>query len=117
MQGAQLAVGTKSGSVQIWDAAEGRIIRTMSGHSARVGALAWNDAILSSGSHDKLIHHRDVRVPEHYIATLASHKEEVCGLRWNSHNQLASGGNDNKLFVFDKMNEVRTDTFGSDRVA
>jgi cell division cycle 20-like protein 1 (cofactor of APC complex) len=92
--------------VQIWDAAEGRIIRTMSGHTARVGALAWNDAILSSGSHDKLIYHRDVRVPEHYIATIASHKEEVCGLRWNSHNQLASGGNDNKLFVFDKMNET-----------
>jgi len=106
-RGAQLAVGTKSGSVQIWDAAEGRIIRTMSGHTARVGALAWNDAILSSGSHDKLIHHRDVRVPEHFIATLAAHKEEVCGLKWNTQtNQLASGGNDNKLFVFDKMSEA-----------
>lgn len=83
----------------------------MSGHSARVGALAWNDAILSSGSHDKLIRHRDVRVPEHYIATLAAHKEEVCGLKWNTQeNQLASGGNDNKLFVFDKMTEVRNNS-------
>jgi len=30
----------------------------------------------------------------------------VCGLKWSEDGQLASGGNDNKLFVFDKMNEV-----------
>lgn len=35
------------------------------------------------------------------------HRQEVCGLKWSDDNQLASGGNDNKLFVFDKMSEVR----------
>ncbi|KAI5480561.1 cell cycle regulatory protein [Pseudohyphozyma bogoriensis] len=105
-KGAQLAIGTKSGAVQIWDADKCKMIRTMTGHTARVGALAWNDAILSSGSHDRLIYHRDVRIPQHYVTKLAGHRQEVCGLKWNtSENQLASGGNDNKLFVWDKMSE------------
>lgn len=84
-----------------------RCIRTMTGHSARVGALAWNDHILSSGSHDRLIYHRDVRIRDMFVTKLTGHRQEVCGLKWNVHeNQLASGGNDNKLFVWDKMSEV-----------
>lgn len=79
----------------------------MTGHTARVGALAWNDHILSSGSHDKLIYHRDVRIRDQFVTKLTGHKQEVCGLKWNTHeNQLASGGNDNKLFVWDKMSET-----------
>lgn len=109
LQGTQLAVGTKNGMVQIWDAATERPIRRMSGHTARVGALSWNDAILTSGSHDRSILHRDVRIRDHSVARLAVHRQEVCGLKWNQQgDQLASGGNDNRLFVFDKMNEVST---------
>jgi cell division cycle 20-like protein 1 (cofactor of APC complex) len=68
------------------------------------GALAWNDHILTSGSRDRAIYHRDVRAPDQYIAKLTGHKQEVCGLKWNSEDgQLASGGNDNKLFVWDKL--------------
>ncbi|GAA5866986.1 hypothetical protein JCM8547_008399 [Rhodosporidiobolus lusitaniae] len=104
-RGQQVAVGTKNGMIQIWDAQAGRCIRKMSGHTARVGALAWNDHVLSSGSHDRLIYHRDVRIKDHWTHKLAVHKQEVCGLKWSADGQLASGGNDNKLFVFDKMNE------------
>lgn len=74
---------------------------------SEVGALAWNDHILTSGSHDRLIYHRDVRIKNHWVNKLAVHRQEVCGLKWSDDNQLASGGNDNKLFVFDKMSEVR----------
>ncbi len=78
----------------------------MTGHSARVGALAWNEHVLSSGSRDRLILHRDVRQPDQYFRKLVGHKQEVCGLKWNSDdNQLASGGNDNKLMVWDKLSE------------
>lgn len=70
------------------------------------GALAWNDHILTSGSRDRIIYHRDVRAPDQHIAKLVGHKQEVCGLKWNCEDgQLASGGNDNKLFVWDKLNE------------
>lgn len=78
----------------------------MSGHTARVGALAWNEHILTSGSRDRSILHRDVRQPDQYFRKLVGHKQEVCGLRWNGEDgQLASGGNDNKLMVWDKLSQ------------
>ena len=106
-RGSHIAIGTGKGLVQIWDAERCRRLRTMTGHTARVGALAWNDHILTSGSRDRLIYHRDVRSPEQYLRRLAGHKQEVCGLRWNTDDgQLASGGNDNKLMVWNKVDET-----------
>jgi cell division cycle 20-like protein 1 (cofactor of APC complex) len=79
----------------------------MTGHTARVGTMAWNDHILTSGSRDRQILHRDVRCQENVIKKLSGHIQEVCGLKWNTQdNQLASGGNDNRLFVWDKMSET-----------
>ncbi|KAL3463096.1 WD40-repeat-containing domain protein [Aspergillus heterothallicus] len=106
-RGTHLAIGTGKGLVQIWDAERCRRLRTMIGHTNRVGALAWNDHILTSGSRDRLIYHRDVRSPDQFLRRLSGHKQEVCGLRWNTEDgQLASGGNDNKLMVWDKLNET-----------
>lgn len=78
----------------------------MTGHASRVGALAWNEHILTSGSRDRTILHRDVRVPDQYVQKLTGHKQEVCGLKWNAEDgQLASGGNDNKLLIWDGMHQ------------
>lgn len=121
-----VAVGTHRGYVQIWDVLankkinvlEGKSVQStkiyftklqmkwrtiiFSGHTARVGALAWNGDNLSSGSRDRLILQRDIRTPP--LASerkLVGHRQEVCGLKWSPDNQyLASGGNDNKLFVW-----------------
>jgi len=118
-QGSTLAIGTNRGTVEIWDAEYCRRIRTMTGHTGRVGSLAWNNHILSSGSRDRTILHRDTRAPEHYVRRLAGHpKQEVCGLRWNSDtDQLASGGNDNKLFVWGGLDARPTWRFGEHRAA
>ncbi|KAF9917220.1 substrate-specific activator of APC-dependent proteolysis [Linnemannia zychae] len=98
-----LAVGTDEGLIQIWDVETQKRIRTMTGHTQRVGVLAWSDHTLTSGSRDRKIYHRDVRTPEMYQQTLLSHTGEVCGLKWNgSGTQLASGGNDNRLIIWDK---------------
>ncbi|KAH7032865.1 WD40-repeat-containing domain protein [Microdochium trichocladiopsis] len=106
-KGTHLAIGTGKGLVQIWDAEKTRRLRTMTGHTARVGALAWNTHVLSSGSRDRLIYHRDVRAPDQWMKKLMGHKQEVCGLKWNCEDgQLASGGNDNKLMVWDKLSDV-----------
>lgn len=106
-RGTHLAVGTKKGLVQIWDAEKCKRVRTMTGHDMRAGSLAWNEHVLSSGSRDRTILHRDVRIPEHYIKRLTGHKQEVCGLKWNTdENQLASGGNDNRLLIWDGLNET-----------
>lgn len=100
-KGTHLSVGTNSGDVQIWDIMKMKKVRVLSGHSARVGSLAWSNAILSSGSRDKNIHNRDLRCNTNYISTMTGHRQEVCGLKWSfDEQQLASGGNDNKLFVW-----------------
>ncbi|GEQ70071.1 hypothetical protein JCM33374_g3747 [Metschnikowia sp. JCM 33374] len=103
--GTHLALGTSKGLVEIWDATKMKCVRTMTGHKLRVSSLAWNEHILSSGSRDRTIYNRDVRVQSHYINSFDSHKQEVCGLSWNvEENKLASGGNDNNLFVWDGLN-------------
>uniref|UniRef100_A0A8C7QLV1 Fizzy/cell division cycle 20 related 1b n=1 Tax=Oncorhynchus mykiss TaxID=8022 RepID=A0A8C7QLV1_ONCMY len=100
-QGSLVAVGTHKGYVQIWDAAGGRKLTSLEGHSARVGALAWNGEQLSSGSRDRVILQRDVRTPPSAERRLQGHRQEVCGLKWSpDHQHLASGGNDNKLLVW-----------------
>lgn len=96
-----LAVGTNSGRVHIYDVVTGKRLRSMDGHNLRVSSLAWNDYILSSGSQDCTILHRDCRIKDHFISRLEGHMGEVCGLKWNVElQQLASGGNDNKLKVW-----------------
>ncbi|KAK4191654.1 putative fizzy-related protein [Podospora australis] len=105
-KGTHIAIGTGKGLVQIWDAERQRRLRTMVGHTMRVGALAWNTHILTSGSRDRSIYHRDVRAPDPWLKKLVGHKQEVCGLKWNCEDgQLASGGNDNKLMVWDKLSD------------
>ncbi|CAH9105151.1 unnamed protein product [Cuscuta europaea] len=100
-RGTHLAIGTNNGQLQIWDASRCKRIRTLEGHRLRVGALAWSSSVLSSGSRDKSILHRDLRAQEDYISKLSGHKSEVCGLKWSHDNrELASGGNDNRLLVW-----------------
>ncbi|KPP68775.1 fizzy-related protein-like [Scleropages formosus] len=97
-RGNLVAVGTHKGFVQIWDAAAGKKLSTLEGHTARVGALAWNADQLSSGSRDRMILQRDIRTPPlQSERRLQGHRQEVCGLKWSTdHQLLASGGNDNK---------------------
>ena len=69
-------------------------VNVLSGHSARVGALAWSGDMLSSGSRDRLILQRDVRTPS--VAPerrLVGHRQEVGGLGGN----IITNGNPNQL--------------------
>ena len=100
--GSYLAIGLHTGSVELWDIEHQRRLRTMAGHSARVGSLAWNEHLLSSGSRSGLVFHHDVRVSQHHVATLEGHTQEVCSLKWSAdHRHLASGGNDNLVHVWE----------------
>eukprot|EP00962_Isochrysis_galbana_P002940 scaffold820_cov104-Isochrysis_galbana.AAC.1 len=100
-RGSHLAIGSSTGEVQIWDAVKNAPTRIMTGHQSRVGSLAWTGHTLSSGSRDRQICMRDVRSPWPFTSQLVGHKQEVCGLKWSFDGmQLASGGNDNKLFIW-----------------
>lgn len=116
--GTHLAIGTNSGLVEIWDATTCKCTRTMTGHSLRASSLAWNKHILTSGSRDKTILHRDVREAAHYTTRLDAHVHEVCGLKWNvEEDKLASGGNDNKLFVWEGLGTKPLYTFDEHQAA
>lgn len=110
--GNYLAVGTTSKDVQIWDVAHEKQVRSMKGHHARVGSLAWNNHLLSSGSRDSMIFNHDVRVANHIVHEYRGHQQEVCGLSWSPDGkQLASGGNDNMCCIWDMNQSTPQHTF------
>lgn len=116
-KGSTLAVGTLTGRLHIYDAHTLQLQRTyQQAHAQRVGALAWNAHVLSSGSRDRMVYHRDVREPgTRPFRRSAGHRQEVCGLRWNSDGAaqgglLASGGNDNKVCIWDLRSSRRPAT-------
>lgn len=77
-------------------------VRTLRGHFARVSALGWSGTTLASGARDNNVLLHDVRVRDHITARLCAHEQEVCGVKWSpSGQQLATGGNDNLLHVWD----------------
>ncbi|CAJ1967840.1 unnamed protein product [Sphenostylis stenocarpa] len=97
-----LAIGFKSSELELWDAETSKPIRILEGHGERIATIAWNGHILTSGSHDKYIINHDVRARTNVISRVKAHKAEVCGLRWSRRgNILASGGNENHIYVWD----------------
>lgn len=100
-RGSYLSIGTDRGDVQIWDAAQCKRVRSMAGHKQRVGCMSWNHHVLASGSRDRSILLRDLRAPEPWNSKLSAHRSEVCGLKWSPEDrELASGGNDNQLLIW-----------------
>eukprot|EP00002_Diphylleia_rotans_P033672 TRINITY_DN7180_c0_g1_i2.p1 TRINITY_DN7180_c0_g1~~TRINITY_DN7180_c0_g1_i2.p1 ORF type:complete len:501 (+),score=97.83 TRINITY_DN7180_c0_g1_i2:269-1771(+) len=109
--GPYLAIGTQDAQVQIYDVERCKMVRTMGGHSSRVSALSWNNHIVSSGGRDTMILNHDVRISQHLVATMQHHTQEVCGLKWSPDGlQLASGGNDNVLNIWN-ANSVEAPAF------
>ena len=101
-----LAVGTSSNTVQLWDASALTKVRDLTGHSSRVSSLSWNGSnnpnLLSSGSRDATILNHDIRASRNVQDTLCGHNQEICGLSWSPDGTtLASGGNENRLCIWD----------------
>lgn len=107
-----LAVGFADNSLQLWDASLGQPIRNLKGHSSRVSSLSWNNHLLSSGSRDTWILNHDIRARNNVVSTFDGHQQEVCGLKWSPDGKtLASGGNDNNLFIWELNNNNRRKNF------
>lgn len=96
-----LAVGESTGKLKLIDPETTKIIREMQGHTCRVSSISWNGNVVSTGSRDRTILTRDPRAPGDFVYKLIGHKQEICGLKWSfDENLLASGGNDNKIFIW-----------------
>jgi cell division cycle 20, cofactor of APC complex len=76
--GSHIAVGTSEAEVQIWDVRTRQQLRTMPGHTGRVGALSWSGPLVSSGSRDANILHHDCRIAAHRVGTCAA-ANRACG--------------------------------------
>ena len=83
LKGPLFALGTNSGEVQIWDINKMKRSRIFHGHTNRVGAISWNSTVMSTGSRDKSILHRDLRSSMPFFNKLEGHKQEICGLKWS----------------------------------
>lgn len=101
-----LALGAINGTVQVFDLNKSKVAQDVAGHNERVGALSFQGKLLLTGSRDKNVLLHDLRTKSPQMI-FAGHKQEVCGLRWAPDGQyFASGGNDNKLFVFSPKMQI-----------
>lgn len=118
-KGDLLAVGTNRGITQIWDVTTQKKVRDLTGHTSRIGCLAWNADTICSGSRDRTIMHRDIRCDDNDQGKkLTHHRQEVCGLKWSPDKQLlASGGNDNQLLVWNLRRNDPTQTYNQHNAA
>ncbi|KAG2303110.1 hypothetical protein Bca52824_031761 [Brassica carinata] len=102
-------------SVCLWDAFTGSVtelvtrLRTLEGfHHTRVGSLAWNSHILTTGVMDEHIFNNDVQIRSYVVATYKGHTQEVCGLKWSGSGQrLASGGKDSLMHLWDRSSSTQ----------
>lgn len=114
-----LAVGNSKSVVELWDVNKKICVRQMKSHKPqstnRVGSLAWNSHILTSGSRLGEIHHHDVRVAQHHTNTLKLHSQEVCSLKWSPDARyLASGANDNLVGIWESTKNTSPSQTGQE---
>ncbi|CCK70907.1 ubiquitin-protein transferase activating protein CDC20 KNAG_0F02420 [Huiozyma naganishii CBS 8797] len=98
-----VSIGKDDGNTEIWDIETMSLIRTMrSGLGVRIGSQSWLDTLVAAGSRSGEIQINDVRVKNHIVSTWDQHEGEVCGLSYKPDGlQLASGGNDNTVMLWD----------------
>ena len=93
-------------------------MRTLGGHLGRVSSIAWNGSTISTGSRDRMVLSRDLRIRNAITHRHAEHKQEVCGLKWSfDGQQLASGGNDNKLMIWNLRSQHAQAKFSEHQAA
>ncbi len=101
--GARVAACSDDKHIRIWDAAEGKLLKTLTGHKERVNTLAWspNGKLIASGSNDNTIHIWDTASGQ-TISILEDHSDWVDCLTWSPDGKMiASGSGDQTVRVWD----------------
>lgn len=65
--GTHIAIGTSQGTTEIWDTSKCVKMYEVAGHEERVSSIAWRNNMLASGSRDKTINLRDLRLNQRSI--------------------------------------------------
>lgn len=98
-----ISIGKDDGNMDIWDVEVMAHVRTMrSGLGVRICSQDWLDTVLCIGGKSGEIQVNDVRIKDHIVNTWEKHTSEVCGIKFRQDGlQLASGGNDNTVMIWD----------------
>lgn len=100
--GTQIAFGNLLGQTLLYDVEMQAQVAVLQSHTDRIGALDWKEPGVVSGSKDRTAVFSDPREPGKSPTVLCSHSQEICGVKWNNElNMVATGGNDNRVFVWD----------------
>ncbi len=106
--GNELVMGFQGGEVFIFDINKKKVVNSYFNHNRKIGMFSnfpENENIFTSASHDWSISHYDKRMKIH-MKQYKKHVKEVCGIKWaNEGNYLATGGNDNKLIIWNLFEE------------
>ncbi|KAM0676639.1 hypothetical protein BDAP_002751 [Binucleata daphniae] len=96
----EIISGISTGSLHIQNF-ESNTVTKYQTHKARIGAIEIKNNIVYTGSRDRTVKCMDKRTGKEE-SIIKAHLQEVCGLKINNTGvYIASGGNDNKLFVHD----------------
>ncbi|KAI5132465.1 cell division cycle 20-like protein 1, cofactor of APC complex [Nematocida ausubeli] len=111
-----ICVGTCTGDIGIIDM-NGKVLAKRHLHKSRIGAMEWNGRQAVTGSRDRTIKTVDFRVLEE-TQSISLHTQEVCGLAHSpSKDYLATGGNDNKVFIIDNRTSTPIHTLSAHKAA
>ena len=115
-----LACGTVNGGLQLIDVDRKALLRQYRDPSdERIGAMDWKETLLCHGAKSGRLYLKDTRAKDSQVAKFFSHTQEICNAKFNPFNNfyLISGGNDDKVVLYDLRTMKEMAKFDNHRAA